>query len=414
MTATEARPGGRRFTGWADTWRFPVLVFLAALVVLMPVVQISHDHLSPEHPQTAPDISDADRYGGWMQFDTGWYVYVAEHGYDQHQVDEFKAGRMSAVAYFPAYPLTVRQVGRLTSDDYVLAAELTTAACGLAVMLLFWLWCGRHLSRSARRTTLLLYALYPYSWFLFGTGYGDALFITLTISAMLLVERDRPVLAGLVGAVASAARLIGVGTVIGLIAITLQRRQAIVRRDDDDPRHWWSGWRLDRSRLRRRDAGVLLGFGGIASYCMFLWVRTGDFLAWNTVQSAPGWNQGTGPKTWIKYSFFAEVLRGSPGYGVRLLVQALLCLVFLAAIPLVYKRFGGGYAVYTAVILAIPLIGSSSFMGFGRYLLAAFPVFAVGGELLADRSRARRVALVGSSLGLLVLASFFGRGFYLS
>ena len=88
--------------------------------------------------------------------------------------------------------------------------------------------------------------------------------------------------------------------------------------------------------------------------------------------------------------------------------------MFLAAIPLVYKRFGGGYAVYTAVILAIPLIGSSSFMGFGRYLLAAFPVFAVGGELLADRSRARRVALVGSSLGLLVLASFFGRGFYLS
>ena len=77
MTAIEARPEGRRFTAWADTWRFPVLVFLAALVVLMPVVQISHDHLSPEHPQTAPDISDADRYGGWLQFDTGWYVAYA-------------------------------------------------------------------------------------------------------------------------------------------------------------------------------------------------------------------------------------------------------------------------------------------------------------------------------------------------
>ena len=292
MTATEARPGGRRFTGWADTWRFPVLVFLAALVVLMPVVQISHDHLSPEHPQTAPDISDADRYGGWMQFDTGWYVYVAEHGYDQHQVDEFKAGRMSAVAYFPAYPLTVRQVGRLTSDDYVLAAELTTAACGLAVMLLFWLWCGRHLSRSARRTTLLLYALYPYSWFLFGTGYGDALFITLTISAMLLVERDRPVLAGLVGAVASAARLIGVGTVIGLIAITLQRRQAIVRRDDDDPRHWWSGWRLDRSRLRRRD------FEGKVPIFLFARPLPLDYRARdaNDACHVRGW---TAPGAWI-------------------------------------------------------------------------------------------------------------------
>jgi hypothetical protein len=166
--------------------------------------------------------------------------------------------------------------------------------------------------------------------------------------------------------------------------------------------------------LRRGDAGVLLGFGGIVSYCVFLYVRTGDFLAWNTVQSAPGWNQGTGPKTWIKYTFFAEVLRGSPGYGIRLVIQAALCLLFIIAIPLVFRRFGGGYAAYTAVILAIPLIGSSSFMGFGRYLLAAFPVFALGGEFLADRPAVRRTALAASSVGLVVLASFFGRGFYLS
>jgi len=135
---------------------------------------------------------------------------------------------------------------------------------------------------------------------------------------------------------------------------------------------------------------------------------------WNTVQSAPGWNQGTGPKTWIKYSFFAEVLRGSPGYGVRLVIQALLCLTFVIAIPFVFKRFGYGYAVYTTVILAIPLVGSSSFMGFGRYLLAAFPVFALGGEALAERTTPRRLVLGTSALGLLVLASFFGRGFYLS
>src|SRR5207248_7159746 len=99
------------------------------------------------------------------------------------------AGNTSAVAYFPAYPLTVRQVARVTSDDYVLAAELTTVVCGLGVMLLFWMWCGRRLAPSARRTSLLLYALYPYAWFLFGTGYGDALFIAPPIRAMLLVAR---------------------------------------------------------------------------------------------------------------------------------------------------------------------------------------------------------------------------------
>jgi hypothetical protein len=381
--------------------------------VLAVVVQTSHDHLKPEKPQVGADISDAAYYGGWMQFDTGWYVYIAEHGYDAHQVAEFDAGQQSAVAYFPAYPLAVRQVARATGDDFPLAAEITTVACGLATLVLFWVWCGRRLSARPRRITVFLLALYPYAWFLYGSGYGDALFIALTLGSFLLLERDRPVVAGLVGAAASATRLIGVGTIIGLIALTIERRKALVR-DEGAHKRPWSDWRFDRARLRLRDCGVLLSFGGIGSYCLFLWVRTGDFLAFNTVQAAPGWNQGTGPKTWIKYSFFADVIRGDRSYGLRLVVQALLCLLFLIAIPFVYKRLGAAYAIYTAIIVVIPLIGTSTFQGFGRYLLGAFPVFALGGEVLADRMRAQRIVLGLSGVGLLVLASFFGRGYYLS
>jgi hypothetical protein len=390
------------------------MLFFAVAIVLTIVVQTSHTHLSPEKPPQGPDISDAAFYGGWMQFDSGWYVYLAEHGYDAPQVAAFEAGQQSAVAYFPAYPLTVRQVARVTGNDYVLAAQVTTIACGLAVLLLFWHWCGRRLSPAARRTALLVFALYPYAWFLYGSGYGDVLFIALTIGAFLLLERDRPVLAGLAGAGASATRLIGVGTIIGLIAMVIERRHALVRTEADGPRRWWSGWRLDRSRLRLRDSGVLLSFAGIGAYCLFLWSRVGDPFAFNTVQSAPGWNQGTGPKTWIKYSFFAEVIRGEHSYGVRLVAQALLCLLFIIAIPFVAKRIGAAYAIYTAVIIGIPLIGTSTMQGFGRYLLSAFPVFAVGGAVLAERARARRAVLVCSSAALVGLASFFGRGFYLS
>src|SRR5207248_1122181 len=142
-----------------------------------------------------------------------------------------------------------------------------------------------------RRIALLALALYPYAWFLYGSGYGDALFIALTMSAFLLLERDRPVLAGLAGAGASAARVTGIGTIIGLIAMVIERRHALVRTEADGPRRPWSGWRLDRSRLRLRDSGVLLSFAGIGSYCVFLWSRVGDPSAFNTVQSASGWNQ---------------------------------------------------------------------------------------------------------------------------
>ncbi len=407
-----------RGTRFVDSWRFPALVFVVMAVVLSVVVQTSHNHMRLDGPEAPADPSAHDFIGGWLQFDTGWYIAIAEHGYDKAQVDALNAGQQSAVAYFPGDPIVVRQVARVTNDDFELAAHITTVLAGFAVAMLFWFWCRRRLTSGARTTALLLLLLYPYAWYLYGSGYGDALFIALTIGAFLLVERDRPVLAGLVAAGASATRLIGVGTVIGLVALTIERRQALTREDAAGPRRPWSGWHFDRSRLRARDSGVLLGLGGIVSYCVYLYVRTGDFHAFMTVQSAPGWNQGEGPKTWIKYSFFALVIRGEKWYALRLVIQALFVLLFIIAIPAVIKRIGASYGIYTAVIIAIPLIGSSTFMGSGRYLLGAFPVFALGGQLLEEHSRARprlRPALLGASaVSLLVLASFFGRGFYLS
>lgn len=414
MTATAETEAPKRSHRLLDSWRFPVLLFVVVCGVLSFVVQTSHDHLDPAKPAQGPDMKQAF-YGEWMQWDAGWYVKIAEHGYSRLEVDDFESGRQSAVAYFPMYPLTVRQVAHFTDDNYWLAAEITTVVSGLAVLLLFWTWCGRRLSAKARRAALILLALYPYAWFLYGGGYGDALFIAFAISAFLLVERDRPVLGGLFGAAASATRLIGVGVIIGLIALTIERRGVLVRRDGGEGKHLpWAKWKLDRSRLRPSDAGVLLSAGGILSYSLFLWQRTGDLVAWNTVQGAPGWDQGTGPKTWLKYSFFAQVRHGNPSSSIRLVVQALLCLLVLIALPWVWKRIGAPYAIYTGVIVVIPLIGSSSFQGFGRYLLGAFPVFALGGQVLAERALPRRFVLGFSAIGLIALASLFGRGYYLS
>ena len=49
-----------------------------------------------------------------------------------------------------------------------------------------------------------------------------------------------------------------------------------------------------------------------------------------------------------------------------------------------------------------------------RYLLAAFPVFAVAGDLVADRPVLRRAAPAVSGLGLVLLTAAFARGYYLS
>jgi hypothetical protein len=95
-------------------------------------------------------------------------------------------------------------------------------------------------------------------------------------------------------------------------------------------------------------------------------------------------------------------------------LQAALVLVVILVIPAVWRRFGGAYALYTAVVVALPVIGSKDFQGTGRYLLAAFPAFVIIAGALARRPRLAVVVGVVSSLLLVTGASLYARGYYLS
>jgi hypothetical protein len=95
-------------------------------------------------------------------------------------------------------------------------------------------------------------------------------------------------------------------------------------------------------------------------------------------------------------------------------LQAGLLVAGLVAIPWVVRRFGVAYGVYVGLVLAPALLGSQDFQGAGRYLLAAFPVFALAGAILADRPPLRRVAVPISIVLAVVLTSFYARGYYVA
>jgi len=92
----------------------------------------------------------------------------------------------------------------------------------------------------------------------------------------------------------------------------------------------------------------------------------------------------------------------------------MLTFTALALVPRVYRRFGYGYGTYALFAVLVPALGTKNFFGMARYLLAAFPVFAVLGEVLAERPALRRALLPASGVGLLALTAIFGTGYYLS
>jgi len=83
-------------------------------------------------------------------------------------------------------------------------------------------------------------------------------------------------------------------------------------------------------------------------------------------------------------------------------------------IPRVFRRFGLGYGIFTLLLIGLSAVSTKNFFGMARYLLAAFPCFAVLGEMLVDRPALRRWALPVSGVGLVALTATFGTGYYLS
>ncbi len=192
------------------------------------------------------------------------------------------------------------------------------------------------------------------------------------------------------------------------------------------------GCGIHLGRLRPADAGVLLSLLGLLGWMAYLWRTFGNPLAFQTVQQAPGWDQGTGPRTWFKVTFLERLVRLpdyiegwlDPNGGIDawkdtlytagLVVQALLILAFAALLVVVWRRIGWGYAVYAAAVLAVPLLGSKDFQGVGRYLLPAFPCVAAAALLLVDRPTLRRIWVPVSLMLSCGFAFAFARGYYVA
>lgn len=395
--AGTGRDGSHPSTSWLT---LPLAVYGAVFAVLV-VVSWQVITRTTATASGVPPVSFRGEWfwDGWIRYDAGWYSIIADQGYS------YTPGQQSPVAFFPGYPLLVRELSGVF-DNTQLAGIALTVLCGAAALVAFHVWCRDRLDPPAAATAVLCLALYPYAYYLYGVMYGDALFLLCVLLAFLAFERDHLLLAGLAGAAATATRLVGVAVVVGLVVGVLERREVVTWGPDRRPQ-------LHLGRLQRRDGWVLLSVSGLAAWSLYLWARFGDPLLFSTVQES--WGQQSGPKTWLKRDFFATLYH-RPGefYSQGLAIQALFGLAVLATIPAVVRRFGGRYGAYVGVLVLVPAVGSQDFQGLGRYLLGAFPAFAVAGALLAERPAVRRWVLPLSALVLVIFAGLFANGRYLS
>lgn len=383
--------------------RFPWLpvlgLFGVVAVLLSAVVAIA----SSTVPRAEPILVGPAWLDGWFQFDAGWYFGIATSGYN------YIPGQQSSIAFFPTYPMAVRGLGDMLGD-YQVAGSLIGVGSGAAAVLLFGVWAWRRLPRAGALTAIAVLMLYPFALYLYGAMYADSLFLLTAIASFLLLERRLYWLAGLVGALATAGRPVGIAVAVGLVVRMLE----LVAQD-----RGLSGWRGLFSAVkavRWREAGVALSGAGLLAWTVYLWLVFGNPLAFVAVESAPGWDQGVGPRTWFKITYLGTLINGPTSIALVLTLQALACLAAMLLLRRVWRTFGWGYVAYTVVVLAIPILGTKDFMGTGRYVLVAFPILAAAGDYLATTPRrwVRPVALAVCALLLIAMTILYGLGIEVS
>ncbi len=366
---------------WLRRWLDPdrgnalvLLAFLSSRLVLQVVGVLARGVFGPfVKDHYVWRYHDSVGWDIWGVLDTGWYLSIVEQGYQLYSAEHLagEAVRMNH-AFFPGYPVVVKLVATLVGHPLV-AGVVVSNLCFLGALLLLWRITRDRLDAPSATAVVFIAAFFPGSY-VFSAMYTESLFLVLMLGCVHYAMKDRWLMVGLLGALLTATRLVGLVVVLPLGLLYVER-------------HGWTALRQARSWLRL--SALALVPLGLLLYMLFLHRLVGNPLSFIDVQVA--WDR----------SFqsplvpFLAPLSNPTHYNLFQWLFGLAC--WLCLIPLATRRMWPELSL-AACLLFIPLLNGAPYApleSYARYTIVAYPVFYGLALLVKDRPEARAVMLAG-------------------
>jgi hypothetical protein len=331
-------------------------------------------------------------HGRW---DASWYSAIAVGGgYTWNP----ELSEPQNVAFFPAFPLTVRWTTRvldrvtatlgkptLLGRDLVVRAQtvgviLNVLLFGAALSLLAKLG-TLDLGPAAANAAVILAATWPFSVF-FSVPYTESMFLCSILGAFYYQRRGHAWAACFFGVVAGLTKQTG-WLLAGALAVAV-----------------WQRSRTQKAAGRGIGAGLVIAgpLIGAAIYSAYLWWAFGDPLAWFDAQAAWGPSQ-----RWLRFAATGpiEFARLYPYGAANLLAVG-------AAVPWIWasRKIQWSYLAFGLVTVSVPLI--LDVVPLGRLTAVAFPVYLALAATIRSPSILLSVALVSLVFQLVVAYQFYG------
>ncbi len=307
-----------------------------------------------------------------MPWDGGFYLSIATIGYPARVVPL----GASTIAFFPLFPILGRGLADATGLGIDWSLVVVSLASGAAVTVLGWRLAVSALGDERGLRSGALLAVFPGS-VVAGLLYADALGVAFALAALLLATRGRYVVAGLLGALATAS--------LSLLVVPLACALA------------WSALRTRRIRSFCAPAISLCGGG---AYLVYLWIHTGSPFTWSRVERA-GWlvHPSLPWQDLTAFSLYPFTTTGS-----AVLTASSIALAALGLFALFRVGAPGEWVVLAALVLAAVTFDGGAWIA-PRFLFDGAPlVLAIGA---ATPRRAFPAVVVLSLAGLVFLLAAY-------
>lgn len=316
------------------------------------------------------------------RWDGGWYLSIVRDGYPSFVPSGSGVAAQSSIAFFPGYPLLIRVLSTPFGLSPVFVGCVVSLVAGLVATVGLWQLAVRLRDEGTADKSVVLFAFLP-SAFVMSMVYADALFLLLAVCCLIALLDERWVTAGAMAAAAGVVRPTAVALCLACA--------------------WGAIVAIRRGRPWRALAAPALAPWGALLYLGYIWIHTGDALAFFKVESR-GWGNhldigAANIRAVLRHlgesrpTFFVAMLAvvvGGLGIGLWLLIRS---------------HVPGVVVVYVSVVMGLSVLASNP-VSVPRFLMAAFPLLIP----LAERLSFRRTMAVAAATGVLMATHFFVTG----
>ena len=347
-------------------------VFIRLATLLLGYMFLQMEGLEP---------SIADLFRSFSRWDAGHYLNLAEHGYSLTENN-----RHLFVVFFPLYPYLIRLVSVFVGN-YLAAAYVVSFVSYLVGLCYIYHLARLDFSESTAWWAVVLISIFPHSFF-FGAPHTESLFVLTTAMTLYYIRAHKWLMAGIVGAFATATRMVGIILVAAAVVEFVMTYQIFTLMKKGK-------WQEFFNLILKKGLYILLMLVGTLVYLLINWRITGDPLRFLLYQEI-NWNNGFlyfGAAMRMQFYGILPYLGVLSQLNVRLHFAAPNILGFAFTLwMIVYaslRRYNAGYIVYA---LGYTFVSFSMvwLLSGGRYAAALVPSFVFLADYV-ERKPHRRI-----------------------